>query len=454
MRDDAERYDLIVVGAGSGGIATANRAASYGARVLLIEKTRLGGTCVNVGCVPKKVMWNAANLQEMLHMAPAYGLAVDKGLSCDWPSLVKARDEYVARLNGIYERNLGKNGVKVLRGQAVLTGSRTVSVDGQSYEGAHILIASGGRPRIPAIAGAELGMSSDGFFALKERPQKVAVIGGGYIGVEMGCILAAMGSEVSLIVKYPQILRGFDRDLVESLEGEMAELGLTVVTQQQIVAVKKAANGSISLSSACGQSFDGFDVLLWAIGREPITDIGSVEQNIRLDEAGCIEVDKYQNTSVPGIYAVGDVTGKFPLTPVAIAAGRKLADRLFGGVSDAHLEYEAIPSVVFSHPPLATVGMTQDEAEESYGKERIKVYRSEFVNMFYALGEKKSKSKMKLVTLLPDEKILGAHVLGMGADEMIQGIAIAVRMGAAKADFDRTVAVHPTGAEEFVLMRD
>jgi len=447
------QFDLLVVGGGSGGLATAQRAAEYGARVALFEPARLGGTCVNVGCVPKKVMWNAAELKAALSHAPYYGFDVKTG-GHDWPKLKSGRDAYVLRLNGIYERNLDKKGIVTIRAAAQLRGAgEVVDANGEVYQAKHVLIATGGRPRIPPVPGCELGITSDGFFELDELPRRVAVVGSGYIAVELAGVLQALGSEVTLVIRHDALLRHFDSLLAEKLMAAMTASGIEVVTKMNTVALARKG-ASLSLEAADGRTFPRFDTVVWAIGRRPnVESVGLPTARIELDAEGYIAVDKYQNTSAPGVYALGDVCGEPELTPVAIAAGRRLADRVFGGMKDRHLSYDVIPSVVFSHPPIGTVGLTEDEARKRFPDEPIRVYTSEFVSMFYALTEVKPKTAMKLVCVGADERVVGCHVIGLGADEMIQGFAVAVTMGARKRDFDDTIAIHPTSAEELVTMR-
>ena len=447
------QFDLLVVGGGSGGLAMAQRAAEYGARVALFEPARLGGTCVNVGCVPKKVMWNAAELKAALSHAPYYGFDVTTG-GHDWPKLKRGRDAYVLRLNGIYERNLDKKGIVTVRAAAQLRGpGEVVDANGEVYQAKHVLIATGGRPRIPPVPGCELGITSDGFFELDELPRRVAVVGSGYIAVELAGVLHALGSEVTLVIRHDALLRHFDSLLAEKLMAAMTASGIEVATKMSTVALKRTS-ASLTLEAADGRTFPGFDTVVWAIGRRPnVENVGLPSAHIDLDAEGYIAVDKYQNTSAPGVYALGDVCGEPELTPVAIAAGRRLADRVFGGMTDRHLSYDVIPSVVFSHPPIGTVGLTEDEARKRFPNEPIRVYKSEFVSMFYALTELKPKTAMKLVCVGADERVVGCHVIGLGADEMIQGFAVAVTMGARKRDFDDTIAIHPTSAEELVTMR-
>jgi glutathione reductase (NADPH) len=448
-----QAFDLLVLGGGSAGLATAQRAAEYGARVALFEPARLGGTCVNVGCVPKKVMWNAAELAAALEHAPHYGFALDVGAH-DWAALKRGRDAYVARLNGIYERNLDKKGIVTVRSAAHFT-SATEVVDGagRRYGAQHIVIATGGFPRRPAVPGAELGGTSDDFFELERLPRRVALVGSGYVAVEFAGVLRALGSEVVVAIRHESLLRHFDPVLGERLLGAMRASGIEVVTEFVTRKVTRAAGG-IELEGVDDRVLAGFDRVLWAIGRAPHTaDLGLPVAGVATDTAGYVTVDRYQNTSTAGIYAVGDVTGHAELTPVAIAAGRRLADRVFGGQRDRHLRYDLIPTVVFSHPPIGTVGLSEQQAREQYPNEPMRVYSADFVPMFYALTEAKPRTAMKLVTVGADERVVGCHVIGQGADEMIQGFAVAMTMGARKRDFDDTIAIHPTSAEELVTMR-
>jgi glutathione reductase (NADPH) len=452
---DVREFDLLVVGGGSGGLATAQRAAEYGARVALFEPARLGGTCVNVGCVPKKVMWNAAELKAALSHAAHYGFDVTVR-GHDWQKLKRGRDAYVARLNGIYERNLDKKGIVTVREPATLAGPKeVVAASGERFTAPHIVIATGGTPLLPALPGAELAIDSNGFFELEAPPQRVAIVGSGYVAVELGGVLQALGSKVHLLVRYDRVLRSFDALLGEKLMVAMRASGIEIATGVAVRALARPAHSqTIAVDTVDGRRFEGFDAVLFAIGRQPLTAGLNLEQaGVVLSSAGHIVVDRYQNTSAPGIYAVGDVTGQAELTPVAIAAGRRLADRVFGGMTDRHLRYDVIPTVLFSHPPIGTVGMSEQQAREHYPNEPIKIYKTEFVSMFYALTEVKPQTAMKLVCVGADERIVGCHVIGLGADEMVQGFAVAVSMGARKPDFDDTIAIHPTSAEELVTMR-
>ena len=445
------KYDLVVIGGGSGGIAMANRAASYGAKVALIESGRLGGTCVNVGCVPKKIMWNAASIAHVFHEAGDYGFTA-KLERFDWSALKKNRDDYVAWLNGRYQAGLEKNGVKWIRSRGRFDGPSTVSVDGARLEAAHIAIATGGRPIVPKWNGAELGITSDGFFELPRQPRRVAIVGAGYVAAELAGVFRALGSEVVLLVRRSSVLMSFDELLREAVMREMAADGIEIHTNTHVREAVRETSG-ITLRCLEGADLKGFDCVLWAIGREPLTDdLNLTAAGVKTDAARHVVTDEWQNTHVPGIYAVGDVTGREALTPVAIAAGRRLSDRLFGGQPQRKLVYENIPTVIFSHPPIGTVGLTEAEARARHG-DAVKVYKTEFTPLFYALTRRKSKAAMKLVTVGKEERIVGCHTFGPGADEMLQGFAVAVRMGATKRDFDDTVAIHPTSAEELVTMR-
>ena len=442
--------DYLVIGGGSGGIASARRAAARGARVILVEKGVMGGTCVNVGCVPKKVMWNAAGISEALEDAPDYGFSVEPG-AFDWARVRQARDAYIERLNGIYHRNLKNSGVTVVEGKGSLLGGGRVQVGEQILTSKHILIATGGRPVRPDLPGMELADTSDDFFSWNDLPDRIAVVGAGYIAVELAGVLHALGSRVTQFIRRDGVLRRFDVDIHRRLLEQMRDSGIVFETGAAIGGIEEKPDGLWLRNH--DRLVGPFDKVLVAIGREPaVRDLEPERAGVALDDRGYIAVDDYQNSRAPGIYAVGDVTGQAELTPVAIAAGRRLADRLFGGQTDARLDYENIATVVFSHPPIGTVGMSEQEARKVHGDEAIKVYTSSFTNMAYAVTRRKPGTFMKLVTLLPDEKVIGLHVLGTGADEMLQGFAVAVRMGATKQDFDRTVAIHPVAAEEFVTM--
>ena len=447
-----EDVDFLVIGGGSGGIAAARRAAQHGARTALIEGGRLGGTCVNVGCVPKKVMWNASRLAEMLDDAPGYGFSIDQN-RFDWPSLKSARDAYISRLNGIYQRNLDQAGVETIAGWARFEGPHDIRVADRKIHAKHVLIATGGIPTIPALSGAELGISSDGFFALEAQPARVVIVGAGYIATEFAGVMNALGSEVTLILRKDTVLRAFDHTLREVVMSEMHTSGIRILPQTQIDQIISGDDARLRIECT-GEPLDSIDCLIWAIGRESnVTGLGLTEAGITTDDDGFIPTDPFQNTTTENVYAVGDVTGRQALTPVAIAAGRRLADRLFDNQPDAHLAYDNIPSVIFSHPPIGTVGLTEHEAISTFGEHNIKIYQNRFTDMYHAMTSRKPPTIVKLVTTGADEKIIGCHVVGHGADEIIQGFAVAVKMGATKSDFDNTVAIHPTAGEELVTLR-
>ena len=448
-----KEYDYIVIGGGSGGIASANRAAMHGAKVILFEGKEVGGTCVNVGCVPKKVMWYGAQVAETLHRyAGEYGFDVTIN-KFDFATLKANRQAYIDRIHGSYERGFDNNGVERVYEYARFVDPHTVEVAGERYTAPHILIATGGHALYPNIPGSEYGITSDGFFELDEVPKRTAVIGAGYIAVEVAGVLNALGSDTHLFVRKDRPLRTFDKDIVDVLVDEMAKSGPTLHTQANATEVVKNADDSLTISFDNGETIT-VDCLIWAIGRAANTSgFGLEKTGVKLTEKGTIYSDEFENTSVSGIYALGDVTGKLDLTPVAVKAGRQLSERLFNNKADAKLDYTDVATVVFSHPVIGSVGLTEEKAIAKYGAENIKVYKSSFTPMYTALGDNRQPSTMKLVTLGEDEKIIGLHGIGYGVDEMIQGFSVAIKMGATKADFDNTVAIHPTGSEEFVTMR-
>jgi glutathione reductase (NADPH) len=446
-----EAFDLISIGGGSGGLACVQRAAEYGAKTAVIESGRLGGTCVNVGCVPKKVMWNAASIALALKDANDYGFGITLGDS-DWGALKQRRDAYILRLNGIYARNLAAKGVTHLKGRARFVDACTLEVNGVRLTAPHIVIATGGMPTVPRLPGAARGITSDGFFELERRPQRVAIVGSGYVAGELAGAFHELGSQVELFIRKDHLLTHFDVMLGKSLMRELTAAGMTV-HQHVVPAAVREQSGLSTLVAVDGREFSGFDCLLWAIGRHAnVADLKVDLAGVALDADHYVVTDGFQNTNVAGIYAIGDVTGRAALTPVAIAAGRRLSDRLFGGQHDRRLDYDMIPSVVFTHPPIGTVGLSESEARALHGAQ-VKVYVAEFSPLYHALTNRKSRTDMKLVCVGPDEKIVGCHIIGAGADEMLQGFAVAIRMGATKRDFDDTVAIHPTSSEELVTMR-
>ena len=468
-------YDVICIGGGSGGIACAKRSASYGKRVLCIERGRLGGTCVNVGCVPKKVMWSAAHIAHTLkHDMEHYGFSSGGEVTLDFPKLKQARDKYVKRLNGIYAGGFERAGVGSVFGDASFVDEHTVKVtdkDGNvtNYQAEKIVIATGGRPNLPPGEGIEENcISSDGFFELEDLPKVAVVVGAGYIAVELAGVLNSLGSETHLVVRKERALREFDPMVSEALDKEMVKAGIFI--HRNTNGVAKITSDGADKKNVFLQSGDviyNADVVLMAAGRVPNTgDWTPNTEALHLENCGVkiaprkhIVVDEHQNTNVDNIYALGDVCGVVELTPMAIAAGRRLADRLFSGNpihETAKVSYECVPTVVFSHPTIGTCGLTEPKAIEKYGKNNIKVYTSRFSDSHYGifdmLPEDKPKTVMKLVCAGVDEKVVGIHVLGMGADEMMQGFGVAMKMGATKADLDSCVAIHPTASEELVTM--
>ena len=446
-------YDYIAIGGGSGGIASVNRAAMYGKKCALIEKAEIGGTCVNVGCVPKKVMWYAAHVAETIQKyGPDYGFN-SKLESFDWQTLIKNRQAYIERIHLSYQNSLSKNKVDLIHGAAHFIDKSTIEVNGEKFTADHILIATGTQPSLPDIDGVEYGIDSNGFFELTALPKTTAVIGSGYIAVELAGVLNALGSQVGLFIRKDLPIRRFEQFISETLVEVMQTDGITIHTQAVPKKITKNADGSVVLHLESGETYT-VDCLIWATGREPNTASLNLEKaHVQLDERGYIQVDQFQNTSQTGIYAVGDITGKMELTPVAVAAGRKLSERLFNHKPDEHLDYDNIPTVVFSHPPIGTVGITEQEAIDKYGQQVVKVYNSSFTAMYSAITQHRQPTKMKLVCVGENEKIVGIHGIGFGMDEILQGFAVALKMGATKKDFDNTVAIHPTSAEEFVTMR-
>ncbi len=448
-----KHYDYIVIGGGSGGIASANRAAMHGRHCALIEAGEIGGTCANVGCVPKKVMWHAAQIGEAMHRyGPDYGWDATVN-RLDWQRLLDSRSAYIDRIHASYESGLARNKVELIQGFGRFVDARTVEVGGQRLSADHILIATGTRPARPDIPGAELGIDSDGFFALKALPARTAVVGAGYIAVEIAGVLHALGSQTHLFLRQNSALRGFDPLLSQTLMEIMEAEGPAVHRQATPKAVVRNADGSLDLQLQDGSSHT-VDCVVWAVGRRPDTSGLNLEAaGVALQDSGHIAVDRFQDTNVPGIHAVGDITGRIELTPVAVAAGRRLSERLFNGKTGEHLDYDNVPTVVFSHPPIGTVGLTEPQARERFGDDQVKVYQSAFTAMYTAVTRHRQPARMKLVCVGPEERIVGIHGIGLGMDEMLQGFAVALKMGATKRDFDDTVAIHPTAAEEFVTMR-
>lgn len=446
-------YDIIAIGGGSGGSATMNRAAMHGAKAAVIEGNIIGGTCVNVGCVPKKVMWYGAQVSETLkNYAADYGYTIGE-TSFDFKTLRKNREAYIERSRQAFSNNFNRNGVDYIEGYARFVDKNTVEVNGEHIRAKHIVIATGSYAFVPNVPGSELGGTSDDVFAWEELPESVSIIGAGYIAVELAGVLHALGVKTDLFVRKGGPLRGFDQGIVEVLVEEMKKNGQPLHTHKVPQKLEKLDNGDIQIHFEDGTTHTSQKVI-WAVGRKAnVHQLNLEAAGVELTERGFIQVDEYQNTTTPGIYALGDVSGEKELTPVAIKAGRTLAERLFNGKTDAKMDYELIPTVVFSHPAIGSIGLTQEQAEAKYGVENIKVYQSTFAGMYSAITVHRQMTKLKLITLGEEEKVIGLHGIGGGIDEMIQGFAVAVKMGATKADFDATVAIHPTASEEFVTMR-
>jgi glutathione reductase (NADPH) len=445
-----KHHDVIVLGAGSAGLAAAFRAARHGARVALFDPARPGGTCIHRGCVPKKATWYAAQLAQAQELALDYGFASKPG-ALDWAHFCALRQRYVDGITGRYVQRLDEAGIEHVPLAATLASADTVlDSGGGRWQAPHIVLAMGARPRRLDLPGFGEGMVSDDMFVLRELPRRIAVVGGGYIAVEFAGMLRAFGCEVSLLVR-GKLLEGFDQELVDALAERIDQQGIRLVQPVQVNGARRGADGIVLETDRLSERH-AYDAVLWALGRVPNSDgMGLAEVGVDLDKSGHIATDVMQNTSVEGVYAIGDVTGRKALTPVAVAAGRRLADRLFGGQPDAHLDYDNIPSVVFAEPPLASVGLTEAAARQLHG-DQVSVYRGSFTPIQLAVAERKGASVMKLVCMGEDERVVGIHAFGPGADEMLQGFAVALKMGARKRDLDDTVAIHPTAAEELVLL--
>jgi glutathione reductase (NADPH) len=456
-----QHFDYLAIGAGSGGIASANRAAKLGKKSAVIEAKVVGGTCVNVGCVPKKAMWYAGQIADAMNYAVDYGFKDylnshenSHQPKFDWAKLVENREAYIKRIHAAYQRGFDANDVTMINGFAKFIDKNTVEVNGELITADHITIATGGRPKNPDIEGAEYGIDSDGFFALTEQPTSVAVIGAGYIAVELAGVFHALGTKTHLLVRNEKPLRTFDDMISTTLVEQMAKHGPTLHNNSTPERIEKLSDGRLVVHLTNGQKLAPVSCLVWAIGREPATDNINIEAaGVEVDEHGFIPTDKFQNTNVDGIYAVGDNTGRAQLTPVAVAAGRRLCERLFNNKPNEHLDYSGIATVVFSHPVIGTIGLTEAEAVAEYGEDNICVYNSQFTALYQAITEDyRDPTRMKLICAGKDEKVVGLHSIGFGSDELLQGFSVAMKMGATKADFDNTIAIHPTSAEEFVTM--
>lgn len=428
-----KHYDYIAIGGGSGGIASVNRAALYGKKCALIEMGDIGGTCVNVGCVPKKVMWYSAQIADAIKKyGPDYGFDTELK-SFEWKKLINNRQDYIKRIRASYDSVLSKNNIDVIHGFAKFIDKKTIEVNGEKITADHILIATGTQASLPDIEGVEFGIDSNGFFELQDLPKRTAIIGSGYIAVELAGVLNSLGSNVQLFIRKNQPLRNLDSFLGQTLIEHMRSENIQVYTHTQIKKVSKLEDNSIVLYLEDGNKHI-VDCLIWAVGRKPNTQPLDLNlTNIQLNDQGFIQVDSFQNTTETGVYAIGDITGKVELTPVAVAAGRRLSERLFNNKPNEHLDYNNVPTVVFSHPPIGTVGLTEEKAIEQFGKDNVKVYSSSFTSMYTAVTEHKQLTKMKLICVGAEEKILGIHGIGYGMDEILQGFAVALKMEIGRA---------------------
>jgi len=461
-----DHYDAVFIGGGSGGVAGSRRAASYGKKIALIEVSdHTGGTCVNVGCVPKKIMWHAADIADKIRHAKDYQFLGTSEPQFNWKTFKPQRDAYIRRLNSIYDNNLAKDGVDFYHGFATIVSPTEVEVtqpDGSklTFKTDHIVVATGGHPTVPSeeqIPGASLGISSDGFFDLEDQPKRVAVVGAGYIAVELAGVLHTLGSEVHMFIRGETILRNFDVTIQETLTSWMEKTGIVFHKGHQVTKVEGVKGQPLTVTSDKGVKVE-VDCILWAIGRHANTQgLGLERLGVELNKKGDVVTNEYQESKVKGIYAVGDVSGRALLTPVAIAAGRRLSNRLFGPAQfkNDKLDYENIPTVVFAHPTIGTVGLTEGQAREKYGSENVKIYKSSFRALYFSMisEEHKEPSVHKLICVGPEEKVVGVHIIGLGSDEIMQGFGVAVKMGATKQDLDDTVAIHPTSGEELVTLR-
>lgn len=443
-------FDLVTLGAGSGGVAASRRAASYGARVAIVESVRVGGTCVLRGCVPKKLLAYGAHFREDLEDARGFGWSIGES-SLDWGKLIAAKDRELDRLNGIYIRMLRDAGVQILDGRGTILDGHTVEIAGKRYTAKRILVATGGWPQLPKIPGIEHAITSNEALDLKALPRRVVIVGGGYIAVEFAGIFQSAGAQVEVLVRSDSILRGFDQDIRFTLREQLAKHGISVRSETVVRSLEKEADGSLSVRLTGGELMEA-DVVLYATGRAPNTrGLGLEAAGVKVDEVGAVVVDEWSRTSAPSIYAIGDVTNRINLTPVAIHEGRAFAETTFND-RPMKLDYHGIPSAVFSQPPVATVGLSEAQARERHAE--VDIYRSRFRPMKHTLSGRDEQTMMKLVVDRPTNRVLGAHMVGADAPEIIQGMAIALKCGATKAQFDATVGIHPTAAEEFVTMRE
>jgi glutathione reductase (NADPH) len=442
-------FDLLTIGAGSGGVASSRRAGGYGARVAICEELRVGGTCVLRGCVPKKLLVYGAQFADAFADAEGFGWTVPPA-GFDWPKLIAAKDKEIGRLSQIYINMLKNSGVEIIDGHATLADPHTVEVAGRSYTTENILIATGSWPETPKIPGIEHVISSNEALDLEVLPRHIVIVGGGYIAVEFAGIFDGLGSEVVELIRRPELLHGFDDDVRVALGEEMRRRGVDIRGRTQVARIDKAAGGYI-VTTAAGDKIET-ELVMYATGRRPNTKrMGLTEVGVRINEAGAVVVDEWQRSSVPNIYAIGDVTDRINLTPVAIAEGRAIAETLFND-NPTKMDHADVPSAVFSQPPIGAVGLTEERARREYGE--VDVYMARFKPMKNTLSGREERTLMKLVVDARSDRVLGCHMLGPDAPEIIQGLAVAVKCGATKRQFDQTVGIHPSAAEEFVTMRE
>ncbi|MNF66050.1 Glutathione reductase [compost metagenome] len=443
-------FDLFVIGAGSGGVRAARFAAGFGAKVAVAESRYLGGTCVNVGCVPKKLLVYGAHFADDFEQAEGYGWSLEKA-DFDWKTLIGNKNREIARLNGIYRNLLVNSGVELFEAHARLLGPNTVEVNGKQYSAKHILIATGGWPQIPDIPGREHAISSNEAFFLETLPKRVLVVGGGYIAVEFAGIFQGLGADTSLLYRGELFLRGFDKAVREHLKDELSKRGLDLQFNTEIARIDKLADGRLQATLKDGRELHT-DCVFYATGRRPMLDnLGLENTGVKLDERGFIQVDEQYQSSEPSILAIGDVIGKVQLTPVALAEGMAVARRLFKPEQYRPVDYRHIPTAVFSQPPIGTVGLTEEQAREA--GHSVQIFESRFRPMKLTMTECQERTLMKLVVDANSDKVLGCHMVGPDAGEIVQGLAIALKAGASKQLFDETIGVHPTAAEEFVTLR-
>lgn len=440
-----KHYDIIAIGAGSGGLSAIQKANEYGKKCAIIEMHKVGGTCVNAGCVPKKIMWYAANTMSILKDAKKLGIQ-PKHCDFSWQNLKNLRDEYIQNINNWYEQNLKKSGIDYIQGFAKLIDKRNISVNGKKISANHIVIATGGKPFVPNIKGSEFGITSDDFFELEKMPKKIAIIGGGFIAVELAGMMRSLGSDVSIIIKSKNLLNSFDSMIVEQITKQYINQGIKIISAKTIQKIDE--KGNIYFTKG---TLSGFDKIIFATGRTPMTkNIGLEEVGVKVNSKGYIKTNSKQNTNIKGIYAIGDITGKTSLTPLAIAQGKNLAKRIFLKKDNSKINYNKVPIVIFSHPTIATIGLNEEQAKNKF--KQIKLYQSNFMPMSDVLSEHQTETAIKLICVNKNNKVVGCHMVGKNCDEILQGFAVAIQMGLTKEQLDNSIAIHPTSAEELLSM--